>query len=225
MSSLYKPVREARHFSCEQTFHSINWESLPDVITAYKNRIENWYIEPATELAKNWHFAFSVLAINCLLIDSLSQLNNPDSTDVGKRYREFIRFKLKKFNQKVRPAIRYTDERDNVQNADDVADVFYLGVRNGILHEAKCALYSKLERFEGTRETFRIHQTGQTIYNDNKPCTCVAFDPLNLLDELKDVFKQYIADLRNPLPAYNRLRGKFKTVILDRFGEKIPDTL
>ena len=63
----------SRYFSKEVRYSQVDWSSLDQIVDAFRQRILDWYAEPAAELPKNGHFAFAVMAFNCLLIDTLSQ--------------------------------------------------------------------------------------------------------------------------------------------------------
>lgn len=86
-----------RYFSKKTLYSQIDWSSLDDVVDAYRQRILDWYAEPAAELAKNGHFAFALMALNCLLIDTLSQfVEGKDSSSKGE-FKKFIQDKAAKF--------------------------------------------------------------------------------------------------------------------------------
>ena len=71
--SFYIPVPSARAFRHEKSYDKIDWKNFREVLNEFHGRMDDWYIIPAKELGKNGHFAFPVMAMDCLLIDTLSQ--------------------------------------------------------------------------------------------------------------------------------------------------------
>ena len=88
----YEVVRERRYFDRDRRYSEINWVNLAAVVEAFEKRISNWYIEPARKLAENGHFAFTVMAINCLIIDMLSQYTvGADESSRKQTFKDFVR--------------------------------------------------------------------------------------------------------------------------------------
>src|ERR1019366_2899813 len=72
----YMPVQNARAFRRGKPYDQVNWNDFREVVNEFHGRIDDWYILPTKELVKHnegGHFVFPVMAINCLLIDTLSQ--------------------------------------------------------------------------------------------------------------------------------------------------------
>ena len=70
----YNPVKENRWFRAEKKYSDIKWGDFKEVVAEFTGRIEDWYIKPAETLQKaSGHYSFAIMALNCLLIDALSQ--------------------------------------------------------------------------------------------------------------------------------------------------------
>ena len=72
----YEPIQNARAFRRGKPYDQVKWNDFREVINEFHGRIDDWYILPTKELIKHTeggHFVFPVMAINCLLIDALSQ--------------------------------------------------------------------------------------------------------------------------------------------------------
>ncbi len=78
----------------EHSLFPINWKNLNEVADEFRRKIYDWYFEPAQELAKNGHFAFSVIAINCIMIDTLSQFIYGTLKYDPKIFKRFIKARL-----------------------------------------------------------------------------------------------------------------------------------
>lgn len=71
--AFYIPVQNARAFRREKGYDMVDWSNFREVLNDFHGRMDDWYIIPAKELGKNGHFVFPVMAMDCLLIDTLSQ--------------------------------------------------------------------------------------------------------------------------------------------------------
>jgi hypothetical protein len=175
------------------------WQALklddhtsPDWATAVQileGRIHERYIEPIDHLiaaeetrpATERRFGFTVLAVDCLLIETLGAFFDGLEDTEGKSKATFCKFLT------TRPLFA----RDFTE---DLAKRFYKEFRCGILHQAEIGGESKvwsvgpLIRDDG----------GKLIVNRNK-----------LHERLKAEFQNYLAELRNP--ANVDLRAKFRT--------------
>src|SRR5690349_8915463 len=70
----YNPVKENRWFRAEKKYSDIKWGDFKEVVAEFTGRIQDWYIKPAETLQNaSGHYSFAVMALNCLLIDALSQ--------------------------------------------------------------------------------------------------------------------------------------------------------
>jgi hypothetical protein len=175
------------------------WQALklddhasPDWVTAVQileGRIHERYIEPIdhliateeTQRAIERRFGFTVLAVDCLLIETLGAFLDGLADTEGKSKATFCKFLT------TRPLFL----GDFTQ---DLAERFYKEFRCGILHQAEIGGKSKVWSVGPL-----IHDdAGKLIVNRNK-----------LHERLKAEFQNYLAELRNP--ANVDLRAKFRT--------------
>lgn len=154
-----------------------------------EGRIHERYIEPIdhliateeTQPAIKRRFGFTVLAVDCLLIETLGAfLDGLEDTD-GRSKTTFCKFLT------TRPLFK----GDFTQK---LAERFYKEFRCGILHQAEISGESKVWAVGPLIRD----DAGKLIVNRNK-----------LHELLKAEFQNYLAELRNP--ANVDLRSKFRT--------------
>lgn len=207
----YRPVQTDRHFSKEIQYSDVDWTKLSSIVPAFEARITEWYIIPAKELAKDWHNAFSVAALDCLLIDSMAQFakGSPESTrDI---FIDFVKDNIPAF----RPALPAIIKQNGKPDITTPAEALYFGFRCPILHEAHIPPYCQI-----LPETSIVsaRPTGKTTYADGTDCCAVILDPLRLLTALEALFNTYTADLLAPGVANDTLRANFKKKFKNSFG-------
>lgn len=206
-----------RMFSSELLYSQIDWSKLNVVVDAFKLRLDDWYLNPARELAQNIHSAFSVMALNCLLIDTLSQFvaGQPSSTSDG--FKKFIRTRLPPaYSEKLQTPIRHYDGKRREQTLKDVADVLYHGFRCGILHQAHIPPYGGIIPHP---PAIRIEQFRAVRYKDSQiSCPSVIVDPLTMLADLSASLDLYLRELKNRDASYDPLRNAFREKFSSSFG-------
>lgn len=226
----YRPVQDQRFFSAGKKYDSIDWDDFKEVVEAFKTRIDDWYIKPAEELRKaTWDFSFALMAIDCLLIDTLSQFHYGKIVGTRGIFKRYVRKKLKPFRDdlpnkiKIRPSRR--KRRKSATPAlkplkqdyfEDFADVLYHCFRCGILHEAHITGCGGLAGLGG--KMVDVDPDTCTLYRDSKPCPTVRMDPTTIFDEVKKLFQEYISDLLNPASKFDARRRKFKRKFTDCIG-------
>lgn len=227
----YLPVQNARAFRRDKAYDQIKWSNFREVIDEFHGRIDDWYIKPAKALINHnegGHFAFAVMAINCLLIDTLSQYyygadrspNEAASSFPEGSQKKFKDFLVERLNHRTGPLPqKITTRRGDLKTYEDV---LYSGFRCGILHQAHIPLYGVVY---GVANVLDFQPTGVTKYADGTDCPTVVCFPQELFKELETVFIKYIFDLSNPDPAFDNLRRRFKAKFEDSFGVIISTTL
>lgn len=223
----YKPEQSARAFRRMTRYDQINWNDFTSVIDAFHGRIDDWYILPTKELLNHkdgGHYAFAVMALNCLLIDTMSQFYYGLLTSSGRKFKDFVRDRIPKvagnlptqINQPVSPNNRHGDPLTNYE------EVLYTGFRCGILHQAHVPLYGVLAGVPGP---FDFQNKGATKYANGSDCPTVICHPRRVFEEVETAFLQYLDDLLNPDPKFGGLRQHFKTKFEDSFGVTISTTI
>ena len=213
---IYRPVQTNRFFTKTDRYSDIDWSNFVEVVTAFETRINNWYLDPATHLANaTGHYAFSIMAINCLLIDTFSQFSAGKLSSSAVTFKTFINQNLPNFNSTLTSTISHDDHKMRT-TLSTVSDVIYHGFRCGILHQAHIPLYGCID--PGCA-TFQESATGLTIYSvSGSDCPTISINPLRLLDDLKTYFAGYIQNLKGKNPQFNALRANFKVKFTDSFG-------
>lgn len=213
---IYEVVQANRYFDKDRRYCAIDWTKLDQVVDAFQKRIRDWYLDPAMELAKNGHFAFAVMALNCLLIDTMSQFTYGKESSEASAFKQFIRDKLSQYSPPLSTAIQHNDGTRKA-TLTDVADVLYHGFRCGILHQAHITPYGLAD--PGAIQPVRQEPSGYTKYKSSgADCLSVVVNPLKLLADVSKVFECYIQDLKNRDSKYDQLRVNFKDKFSKSFG-------
>ncbi len=223
MSPNYLPVQKNRFFAhSEKKYDQITWSRFADVIQAFQDRIEGWYIDPIQTLQQGQsESAFAIAGLSCLLIDTLSQYvplpSKPPGALPGYAFKEFIRQFLPHYS--VNLPVQITHHRNGTTSyiLTRLEDVIYHALRCGILHEAHATLYCGIYGLEGKR--FKFFKAKYTKYGSNgRKCLTVVIDPNVLFNDTLAAFKKIMLDLANPTPAFDPLRAKFKLKFHQAFG-------
>jgi hypothetical protein len=90
MPRQYKPVKGQRFFTSDMRYDAINWNDLNQVIQKFKEQLEGWYIKPIELLLKDRHHGFTVVALTCILIDTLAQYANGLEESSGAAFQKFL---------------------------------------------------------------------------------------------------------------------------------------
>jgi hypothetical protein len=213
---IYKPEKSVRFFNATTKYDQIDWSKLDSIVDAFSQRIHDWYIEPAKALeSASGHHAFAIMAINRLLIDSLSQYWKGDLSSDGNTFKDFIRSELAgKYATNLATKIQHDDHKAK-RTLSDVADVLWHGFRCGILHQAHIPLYGTITPGGNAVEE---KASGFSYYADGTDCPTVNVVPAALLDAITTYFNAYIGKLKNRSPAYDNLRKCFQKKASDSFG-------
>jgi hypothetical protein len=210
-------ARANRFFSKTVLYSQIDWSNLDQVVDAFRQRIHDWYLDPAKELAKNIHFAFSVMALNCLLIDALSQFVSGKQASEATEFKQFVRMRMPGTYSSPLPTTIQHDDGKRKHVLSDVADVLYHGFRCGILHQAHMSPYCGIA--PNARDPVHIEASGMLKYKSSgADCPAVIIDPLALLEDLLKSFEAYVGELKDRDPRHDALRAKFKNKFSSSFG-------
>jgi hypothetical protein len=232
--SYYMPVQNARAFRREKPYDKIDWNNFQEVLAEFHGRIDDWYIIPAKELGKNGHYVFPVMAVDCLLIDTMSQYyygSDPSPTETlngqtgsldssGAKFKDFLVARLPHRTGPLPVPIKQPVTSRNPKGKPLLTyeDVLWSGFRCGILHQAHIPLYGAIY---GVANVLDFQPSGITTYADRTDCPTVICFPQKLLDDLETAFLKYLDDLWNPAPSFDDLRRRFKAKFEDSFGVTI----
>ena len=223
----YEAVQNERFFNRDQKYTDIDWRRLRMIVHAFQKRIDDWYLEPIRRLQQQpdgGHFAFTAMALNCLMIDTLSQYEYGLPESFGPKFKQFIVDYLKPYSGTLKSPIQYQryDNRKKTwspKTHNKVEDVLWAGFRCGILHEAHVAPYGGV-RPAGQRLNQKA--SGHLKYASTKAaCPSVIVNPWRLFNDIEKVFDLYLKRLKNPDASHEPLRSKFRTKFSDSFGVDI----
>jgi len=216
----YAINQHGRWISAQIEYHTVDWTNLDAVVDAFASRLNEWYIKPAEILQAqpdSGHLAFPVMALNCILLDTLSQLVKGKGKT---KFKEFVREQIPEFQANMPISIWHVDAQYPAPGLEleTYADALYHAFRCGILHEAHVAAYGMVRG--GTNLVEQI-PTGFTTYHAGGDCPTVAIDPWKLLNKVKGVVAWYITNLKDRNQANDKLRQDFKKRFTQSFGVDI----
>jgi len=112
------------YFSPNYKFTDLNWDDRVNLIKAFRDRSEGFYLKPAEELNRcKYAFASGVICVST--IDFLARIET-GLDDVGKRFEEWVKSNIREF------------EKTNPDNrSQTLAHRFYDEFRNGLVHEGR----------------------------------------------------------------------------------------
>lgn len=211
-------AQASRYFSKEVRYSQIDWANFDQIVDAFSQRILDWYVEPATELAKNGHFAFSVMALNCLLIDTLSQFVSGKEASSASEFKKFIRERLPSvYSCQLRTPIQHDDGKRTAAALTDIADVLYRGYRCGILHQAHIPPYGGVD--PGQPHAAQVINPGLVKYKaTSSDCPTVLLNPLILFRDVRAAYDLYLIELKNRDAKFDQSRANFKSKFSRSFG-------
>jgi hypothetical protein len=225
----YQPVQNKRFFHSREEYSKIAWQDFRSVVDAFRKKLGEWYLAPADLLRPNWDHAFGLMAMNCLLIDALSQYYYGKRASARSVFKKFACLKLPEFRATLPEPIRENPGRRKRRKTSmprlkpvkprffkTFADVLYVAFRCGILHEAHVALCGGLAGLGG--KMCDVDPDICTTYRDGSPCPTVRVDPQVIYDALNKVIDQYLADLVDPDPRHDVRRRHFKHKFKASFG-------
>lgn len=110
-------IGDELHFSPKYKFSELNWDDKTDVIEAFKDRVEGFYVGPTQKLNRDKDgFAAGLLCV--ATIDFLARISL-DANGVKDRIVKWLRTNIIGFEY------------------PDLADRFYEEFRNGLVHEGR----------------------------------------------------------------------------------------
>ncbi len=252
----YEPVLAGRHFAKTRSYDAVNKLIVAGdragVVDAFAERIGEWYLEPiryyrtrrhssrvskviARLFRKNdpGHFAFAAMAIDCLIIDTMSQFVFGELALDGATFIRFIENYLPNFRGPLTASISHHSHYKrrgvltilNVQ-LTKVEEVIWHGFRCGILHQAHAPLYCRIDpggphvnqEISGRAQYADATKSPRSYPHSGSACPTITINPWLLFDDLESFFQQYVLDLKDRDPRNEPLRDAFKKKFTDSFG-------
>ncbi len=170
------------HYS-KLTFQNENdWQTAIDIM---EDRINGRFLKPINMIENYEYAGFAILALDCLLIETLQQFRKGlIETPRGKNRGLFVDF--------------FTQTLFNEYFNEDYAIKFYKQVRNGILHQAETKMGTKI-KITNSLPVVKLAEDGESIIINRK----------KFHSKIVDSFNNYLDTLRNG--SDNELRNNFKT--------------
>lgn len=204
-------------------YSDIDWTQLGDIVAAFKARLQWYYLDAADALRNpRRQFDHVIMAICCLLIDTLSQFHYGRSSGNRSDFIGFLAIYIPAAHAPLAMNIRHqNDPAQGLKTVSRLSDALYRGFRCGILHEANIFPYGALNT--GALTTFE--PAGLSEYDGTVvpvgPCPTVRIDPWVLCDSVRVALDDYCNQVLNPAVVYNLLRDNFRAKFRWSFGVDI----
>jgi len=151
------------------------------------------------------------------MIDKLSEFKNYLRDKISKKFNKsfknsgFIKFYNSRTIESKKPG--FNTFQVNCIEISDCADAFWIGFRNGIVHNAMILPFGRINRSP-------IGIFNEELWDKKQNLIQITINPKNLFKRVVKVFDDYISRL---LVSSNiDLRNNFKNKFLRDFGWKIP---
>ena len=174
-------------------YNQVNANNFNNLLDKFKKRIEFWYIKPGEDLRYCQYCGFIVMAISCIIIDTLCGYRyGIQENTKGFNFINFCKEYYPKLMESV-PA-RCQSEYPDLKGKT-YADVLWNSYRCKILHESRIPYYG------GISEDVELVE-----YNSNS--RWILINPHGLLQQTKDVLGKFIDEVK---------RGEYKKEFKKRF--------
>ncbi len=210
-----------RNFTYKTKMKELKGKSFNEIVELFNERISKWYIEPGEILlSKSVHYDFIVMTINIIIIDLLSQYRYNKKENSPKTFKKFLREHIPEFDEFFENQGKITYFNKNLGKFDsewvqtfpaNYYNAFYKPFRNGIVHNAMILPYGGI----GRDYSEILHEEP---WNDN---ITLAVNTKLLFEKIKEVFGNYIEQLKENSSNNDILRCNFKAKFYRDFGYKI----
>jgi hypothetical protein len=217
MPTLYKPVKSERFFNKNRRYDAIKWNDEKEVIREFRQQLIDWYVEPGLALEAKESAEFALLALTCMLIDTLAQYEAGAASSSQTCFKNWLvnTPTFSHYSNNFPVPIRETSAATSAVAAANFSDAIYRAFRCGILHEAHVTLYGGIW---GCKDEIEYHPKGETLYVDGADCPSVVVDPRKLFRKVMIEFEDYFNRLLNDDPLHQPLRDRFKQKFLSSYG-------
>lgn len=211
----FKPVMDRRVVCRGRRYSDVDWKDETQAIHALKAQLENWYVEPTSKLVEHPYAGFTVLALSCVLIDTLAQYESGSPSSKSALFKSWL---IRNFPDSATafpsPIFDPSAKGDTKGIIRCCADAIYHSYRCGILHEAHppiyCGIAGEGRAIPEQDEVFSVHPKGLTQYSNGDPCPTVVVAPAKLFNEVCKLFERYFSQLLDPAPCWDHLRANFR---------------
>ena len=170
-------MEEILYFSPNFKYIDLNWDDRDNLIRAFRDRVEGYYLEPAKCL-NQCKYSFAAGAICLITIDFLARIET-GLDSVGERFKVWVKRYIKDLN-------------DEDISLNDFASRLYEEFRNGLVHEGRIKKasqfsdnFNKLVEIEGL---------------------IMIINPKYLLKEIIRSFKEYISKLKTEKSKFDMFK-------------------
>jgi len=176
-------IKNELYFSPNYKFSDLNLENRNNLISAFQDRVEGYYLKP-TKCLNRLRAAFATGVMCVITIDFLSRIET-GINKVGKRFRFWVESNLRefeKFNQDISLHL--------------FATRLYEEFRNGLVHEGRIKEASQFD-----------YLIDELVIIDGP---IMVINPNFLLKEIVRSFKKYINKLKTDAEIFEKFRENLK---------------
>lgn len=217
----YRVTLGNREFNAGAFYDNVDWTDLDAIVENFRHRVTWWYLDPADHLETgDRRFEFPVMALCCILIDSLSQFYYGTTQSSRTNFKNFVSLYIPEFAQNLPDTIQHKADTTNSapKTLKTYAEVLYFAFRCGILHDAHIVPYGMVR---AVGQLTQFHPSGFTSYGAGGDCPTVMIDAWFFRDRVKVVLQNYLDRLVDPDPNNDVLRDNFKFKFTESFGVDI----
>ncbi len=208
-------INPHRTFSPGVTYRKLRKLTFDETVLAFQNRITTWYMAQALTGTKG-HDGFLRTTMACVILDLISQYYYDPCSSNGRKFQDFLKTKIPEFNRAINPPIAsYTYIRGfwHDEQIDNFAKAFWHGYRCGIIHNGMVLEYGRISWKPIANKLVTLRK------REDKRGKELAVNPRSLTKRVKLIFKEYIANLRDPSEIV--LRRNFVNKFQRDFGIKL----
>jgi hypothetical protein len=205
-------------------FSDVDWTRLGAIVGAFKDRLQWYYLDAADALRKDSRqFDHVIMAIGCLLIDTLSQFHFGTPSGARTHFMNFLADFIPGLHVPLLNKIHHqNDPGQGVKMVSRLSDALYRGFRCGVLHEANIFPYGALWRGAAMWD---FELVGLSEYDGTGgavgACPTIRCNAWLLCDSVRGALDAYCNRVLNPAVAYDLLRNNFKDKFKWSFGVDI----
>ncbi|ADG82846.1 hypothetical protein [Thermincola potens] len=159
-------IRDVIYFSPNYRMEDLDFDNRIQILSAFKDRIENYYFKPIQQL-NSLHYAFGAGLILVSLVDALARYSSIED-NCGARIKHWLKNNVN---------LPYTKEEQ-----EEIAKKFYNDFRCGLVHESHIKNSGQFS-----------YDTWKAITYENG---FLIINPEAFFSEIKEYFARFLADLK-----------------------------